>query len=146
MRVAPPPSRVTLPPPSITVLRSVGTAIGDVTRTVTGSAPQLNVTISRLATAARNAASVQLPGVPSPTLGEADAVSSATTGGVQTPATGAGEGAGAGDGAGDGATTAPADDTSHCLTTPTSGSSPNPSFVHCALPPTVIVTHAEPLP
>ena len=31
MRVTPPPSNVTLPPPSITVLRSVGTSIGDVT-------------------------------------------------------------------------------------------------------------------
>ena len=87
MRVRRPPSRAIFPPPSITVLRCAGTSIGAAIAIVTGSAPQSNRTTSWLAIAVRRAASVQLPGVPSPTLGALPEVSTAVTGGVQTPAT-----------------------------------------------------------
>src|SRR3954447_8177515 len=91
MRVTPPPSSVTLPPPSITVLRSVGTLICEATGIVTGFGPQLNVTTARLPIAARRAAAVELRGVPSRTLGAVAGGSIAPAGGLQRPpAAGAG--------------------------------------------------------
>ena len=107
MRVRRPPSSVTLPPPSMTTLRRAGTSICALTAMVTGSAPQLNVTTSWFAIAARSADSVQLAGVPSPTLGATSAVSTAVTGGEQTPAV-----------------ADAAAETSHCFTVPYSGSLP----------------------
>src|SRR5205085_7189186 len=102
MRVVPCPSSVTLWPPSMTMLRSVGRSMVLEIGIVTGAAPQLKVTTGCDATAARNAASVQLCAVPVPTLGATPAVLTAATGGVHTcPATGGG-GAGAGAGAGGG--------------------------------------------
>src|SRR5262245_9469781 len=78
MRVLPPPSSVTLFPPSITV--SALMAFSDVTVMVTGAAPQSNVITPPFASAASRAASVQLPGVPSPTTAFGADVSAAWMG------------------------------------------------------------------
>src|SRR6185295_9787172 len=65
MRVLPPPLRVTLPPPSITV--STLTSCCLVTVMVTGAAPQSKVTTPPFASAAASAASVQSEAEPLPT-------------------------------------------------------------------------------
>ena len=65
MREAPPPLSVTVPPPSMVVSLATGTS--EATVIVTGSGPQSKVITPPAATAARNAASVQLAAVPVPT-------------------------------------------------------------------------------
>src|SRR5438105_1136372 len=65
IRVVLPPLNVTLSPPSMTVFLVMGTS--DARVIVAGSLPQLNVTTPPVATAARNAESVQLAAVPLPT-------------------------------------------------------------------------------
>ncbi len=65
MRVAPPPSSVTSPAPSMLV--SFDTATSLVTAMVTASSPQAKVTFPPSVTAERSASSVQLSGLPSPT-------------------------------------------------------------------------------
>src|SRR5262245_34936788 len=80
MRDVPPPSSVTVPPPSSTV-SSVKT-IWDVTGMVTGRAPHEKTTTPPAAAALRSAASVQLAGVPSPTVAVGCATS-ASAGAVQ---------------------------------------------------------------
>src|SRR5580704_10458208 len=69
MRTLLPPLRVTLLPPSMTMLGPLSLKIFAVSsRTmVTGSGPQSKVTTPPAATAATTAAEVQLAGVPSPT-------------------------------------------------------------------------------
>src|SRR5688500_15759428 len=86
IRVVPRPSSVTLWPPSMTMLRLTGTSIVVAIGMVTGSAPQLKVTTECEAMAARRAASVQLCGVPLPTLGALPVVGAGVTGAVQTGA------------------------------------------------------------
>ncbi len=68
--VLPPPLRVTLPPPSITISFVVllNTFAGSVRIIVTGSLPQLNVIIPPLATASVKAFAEQLSFVPPPTI------------------------------------------------------------------------------
>ena len=65
----PPPLRMTLPPPSMTIfgLLSLNTLAGLARMMVAGSGPQLNVMIPPAATAAMNASGVQLSCVPVPT-------------------------------------------------------------------------------
>src|SRR6478752_4032091 len=96
MRALPPPSRVIRFSPSMTVSRPVGTLIVFETAIVAGAAPQLNFTTLLDCTAAFRAASVQLAGLPSPTVAAAPEVSAAATEGVHVPAVGAGAGEGAG--------------------------------------------------
>src|SRR6187455_1175087 len=67
MRTAPPPSRVILRPPSMTVFLVDGTFSVAVTGIVTGFAPQLNVMVPPAVTAACSALNVQLAAVPVPT-------------------------------------------------------------------------------
>src|SRR6185312_10168911 len=88
IRVAPPPERVTVPPPSIVV--SLATGISAVTVMVTGSAPQRKVTMPPAATALRSAASVQLAAVPSPTTVVGVEVSTGCAGTSHTVAGGGG--------------------------------------------------------
>src|SRR5262249_40776620 len=128
------PSSVTWLPPSMTMLRSVGRSIVIEMPMVAGAVPQLKVTTALDATAARSAASVQLWGVPSPTLGAMPAVRVAAGGGVRTCAVV--EGAG---GIADAATW-------HSLTMPYAGSAPNQSLLHCPAPVTDFVIHDVPVP
>jgi hypothetical protein len=69
MRWLPAPLSVTSPPPSITISGPVSLTIFAVSSSVitTGSGPQSNVMMPPSATAATNAAPVQLAGVPVPT-------------------------------------------------------------------------------
>ena len=62
----PPPSSVTLLPPSMTVLVLMGRFMVLVTGIVTGAAPQLNVMMPPFFTAALSASKVQVPAVPVP--------------------------------------------------------------------------------
>lgn len=71
-RVVPPPSRVTLPPPSTVVF--CATIFSLVIAMVTGVAPQLNVTSPPPTSAVFNAPSVQLAADPVPTVPAAVAV------------------------------------------------------------------------
>src|SRR3954451_6557214 len=64
---APPPSRVILRPPSMTVFLVDGTFSVAVTRIVTGSGPQLKVMTPPAVTAVCSALKVQLAAVPVPT-------------------------------------------------------------------------------
>src|SRR5262252_3618841 len=66
MRTAPPPSRVILLPPSMTVFFVIGTFNVTVTGIVTGAAPQLNVMTPPAVAAVCSAANVQLAAVPVP--------------------------------------------------------------------------------
>src|SRR3990167_9049732 len=79
MRCAPRPESVTLLPPSITIFGPVSLKIFAVSSSsiTTGSGPQSNVMMPPFATAATNAAPVQLAGVPVPTTCVGDEVSSA---------------------------------------------------------------------
>src|SRR3982751_4837299 len=64
---APPPSRVILRPPSMTVFLVDGTFSVAVARIVTGSGPQLKVMTPPAVTAVWSALNVQLAAVPLPT-------------------------------------------------------------------------------
>src|SRR6185295_6949032 len=80
MRDVPPPLSVTVPPPSITV--SCVNVICEVTVIVIGAAPQSKTMVPPAVAATCNAAAVQLPGVPSPTVA-VGAETSASAGAVQ---------------------------------------------------------------
>src|SRR5271166_4997225 len=67
MRTAPPPSIVTLPPPSMTVSMPVGSSMVLVTVMVAPAVPQSKVTTPPLVSAADRAASVHDAAVPVPT-------------------------------------------------------------------------------
>src|SRR5436190_412081 len=66
IRTVPPPSSVTLRPPSMTVFLLMGRFIVAVTRIVMGSGPQLKVMTPPAATAVCSALNVQLAAVPVP--------------------------------------------------------------------------------
>lgn len=90
MRVVLPPLRVTLPAPSSTV--SLLIFNGVVTVIVCGSGPQLKTIVPPDARAVVRAASLQLAGVPSPTVWSGEDVSTSWAGTSQVPAGGGGGG------------------------------------------------------
>src|SRR5436190_7268213 len=134
MRALPPPSRMTRFSPSMTVSRVGGTSIVREIAIVAGAGPQLNLTTPLDWTAARRASSVQLAALPSPTVAAMPDVSAAATAGTHTPAPPVTGGA------------ASAEDTSHPLTTPNSGSAPKNSLLHSPPPETVLVIQLVPPP
>ncbi len=84
MRTAPPPSIVTVLPPSMTVSIVVGSSIVFVTVIVAGAEPQSNVTMPPAVSAADSFASVHDAAVPVPTTVVGLLVSTAVMGAVHT--------------------------------------------------------------
>src|SRR5512147_1712118 len=89
MRVAPLPSRVILPPPSMTIFGPLSLKIlaGWLKAMVAGLGPQLNVMMPPLATAATKSAPEQLSGVPLPmtVVGDDTSSSEASAGMAHLP-------------------------------------------------------------